>query len=358
MSHNPHSQAITAFDERIAHDPHSLTDADVEEYKKLLNTARLFELKSHDIILCTCTAAASPNLTKTLSARQILIDECAMATEPQTLVPLVSFKPEKVVLLGDHKQLRPIVNNEHARRLGMTRSLFERYMDRALLLDTQYRMHEEICRFPSEAYYLGRLKTKVDERTSVLHIETERMRHSKHILFGDIRDVEISLVVSTARGNENSKANFAEVEKAVEICGQLLSVGRVRQEDIAILSPYNAQVAQIRDRLKTQMERITVTTITKSQGSEWRYVILSMVRSCPSNEIEPYPSREWLSKHIGFVGDENQINVGITRAQNGLCILGNQEVLNCSTAWRKLLKHYSGQGCVVSADQITVHNVR
>uniref|UniRef100_A0A671L5M8 DNA2/NAM7 helicase-like C-terminal domain-containing protein n=2 Tax=Sinocyclocheilus anshuiensis TaxID=1608454 RepID=A0A671L5M8_9TELE len=235
-------------------------------------------------------------------------------------------------------------------------------MDRALLLDTQYRMHEVICRFPSEAYYLGRLKTKVDERTSVLHIETEGMRHSKHILFGDIRGVEFSLVVSTARGNENSKANFAEVKKAVEICGQLVSVGHVRQENIAILSPYNAQVAQIRDRLRRstdpQMERITVTTITKSQGSEWQYVILSMVRSCPSNEIEPYPSREWLSKHIGFVGDENQINVGITRAQDGLCILGNQEILNCSPAWKKLLKHYSGQGCVVSADQITVHNVR
>lgn len=58
-------------------------------------------------------------------------------------------------------------------------------------------------------------------------------------------------------------------------------------------------------------------------GSEWRYVILSMVRSCPSDEIESLPSREWLSKHIGFVGDENQINVGITRAQDGLCILGN-----------------------------------
>ncbi|KTF88884.1 hypothetical protein cypCar_00011312 [Cyprinus carpio] len=324
MSHNPHSQAITDFDKRIAHKPHSLTDADIEEYKKLLNSARLYELESHDVILCTCTAAASPNLTKTLSARQILIDECAMATEPQTLVPLVSFKPEKVVLLGDHKQLRPIVKNEHVRRLGMTRSLFERYMDRALLLDTQYRMHEEICRFPSEAYYLGRLRTKVDERTSVLHIQTERSRQSKHILFGDIRGDEISLVVSTARGNENSKANFAEVKKAVEICAQLVSVGHVRQEDIAILSPYNAQVAQIRDRLKStdpQMDRITVTTITKSQGSEWQYVILSMVRSCPSNEIEPYPPREWLSKHIGFVGDENQINVGITRAQDGLCIL-------------------------------------
>ncbi|XP_052404760.1 helicase with zinc finger domain 2 [Carassius gibelio] len=362
MSHNPHSQAITDFDEIIAHDPHSLTDEDIEEYKKLLNSARLYELESHDIILCTCTAAASPNLTKTLSARQILIDECAMATEPQTLVPLVSFKPEKVVLLGDHKQLRPIVKNEHARRLGMTHSLFERYMDRSLLLDTQYRMQEEICRFPSEAYYLGRLKTEVDERTSVLHIGTERTRHSTHILFGDIRGEEKSLVVSTARGNENSKANIEEVKKAVEICGQLVSVGHVRHEDIAILSPYNAQVAQIRDRLKkstdSKMDKITVTTITKSQGSEWQYVILSMVRSCPSDEIEPFPSREWLSKHIGFVGDENQINVGITRAQDGLCILGNQEVLNCSPAWMKLLKHYSSQGCVVSADQITVHNVR
>ncbi|XP_043076767.1 helicase with zinc finger domain 2 [Puntigrus tetrazona] len=361
MSHNPHSQAIRDFDEIIARDPQSLTDANVEEYKKLLNSARLYELERHDIILCTCTAAASPSLAKTLSARQILIDECAMATEPQTLVPLVSFKPEKVVLLGDHKQLRPIVKNEHARRLGMTHSLFERYMDRALLLDTQYRMHEEICRFPSETYYLGRLKTKVEERPSMLQIETEGTKHSKHILFGDIRGVEISLVVSTARGNENSKANFAEVNKAIEICGKLVSAGRVRHEGIAILSPYNAQVAQIRDRLRKsdpQMERITVTTITKSQGSEWQYVILSMVRSCPSNEIELHPSREWLSKHIGFVGDENQINVGITRAQDGLCILGNQEVLNCSTAWMKLLKHYSGQGCVVSADQITVRNVR
>ncbi|KAK7159588.1 hypothetical protein R3I94_005818 [Phoxinus phoxinus] len=357
-SHNPHSQAIKDFDQRIASKPDSLTDEDVEEYKKLLNSARLYELEEHDIILCTCTAAASPNLTKTLSARQILIDECAMATEPQTLVPLVSFKPEKVVLLGDHKQLRPIVKNEHVRRLGMTRSLFERYMDRALMLDTQYRMHEEICAFPSETYYDGKLKTIVPERISMLHAQTETARQSKHTLFGDIRGKEISLVVSTARGNENSKANLEEVNKAVTICSQLISVGHVKQEDIAILSPYNAQVAQIRERLSndSQMKRITVTTITKSQGSEWPYVILSMVRSC--DEIENMPSREWLSKHIGFVGDENQINVGITRAQNGLCILGNQEVLNCSPAWKKLLKHYSGRGCVVIADQISVHSVR
>lgn len=55
----------------------------------------------------------------------------------------------------------------------------------------------------------------------------------------------------------------------VKICSQLVSVGRVMQEDIAILSPYNAQVAQIRERLSddSQLKRITVTTITKSQGN-------------------------------------------------------------------------------------------
>lgn len=72
--------------------------APLRRYKKLLNKARLHELRKHDVILCTCTAASMPNITKSVSARQILIDESAMATEPQTLVPLVSHNPEKVSL--------------------------------------------------------------------------------------------------------------------------------------------------------------------------------------------------------------------------------------------------------------------
>lgn len=68
-------------------------------YKKHLRDARTYELERHDIILCTCTQSSTPSLTKTVSARQILIDECAMATEPQALIPLVCNKPEKVSFL-------------------------------------------------------------------------------------------------------------------------------------------------------------------------------------------------------------------------------------------------------------------
>lgn len=55
-----------------------------------------------------------------------------------------SFCLSQIVLIGDHKQLQPVVRNECVRKLGMARSLFERYHDlhekRAVMLNTQYRM--------------------------------------------------------------------------------------------------------------------------------------------------------------------------------------------------------------------------
>uniref|UniRef100_A0A8C7TZ81 Uncharacterized protein n=1 Tax=Oncorhynchus mykiss TaxID=8022 RepID=A0A8C7TZ81_ONCMY len=346
---NPHSTEIKEFDHRIK----LAIESKGEDYKCLLNKARVHELQRHDVILCTCTAASSPNLTKTVSARQILIDECAMATEPQALIPLVSNKPEKIVLLGDHKQLRPIVKNELLRKLGMSKSLFERYFEyrsQTVMLDTQYRMHEDICKFPSEEYYGGKLKTEVSHSSSVLEADSQQ----KHIVFGNVIGEEVSLVVSTEKGTENSKANRAERE-VIRLAKALVTESQIEQQNIAILSPYNAQVSEFKKELhEHKMDKITVTTITKSQGCEWRYVILSTVRSLLSKDIEIEPDRAWRSKHVGFVGDPNQINVGITRAKEGLCIIGNQELLSRSGAWRQLLKHYRARNFVTEADKISV----
>ena len=57
----------------------------------------------------------------------MIIDESGMCTEPQCMVPIVSTGPEQVVLLGDHKQLAPIVIDRRARQLGLGTSLFERH---------------------------------------------------------------------------------------------------------------------------------------------------------------------------------------------------------------------------------------
>ncbi|XP_068170557.1 3'-5' exoribonuclease HELZ2-like isoform X2 [Antennarius striatus] len=265
---NPYSHEIKQFDQRMqrALEQKIIPAEEIKEYKALLRAARTHEFEHHDVILCTCTQASTPGLNKVVSARQILIDECGMATEPQALIPLVCNNPEKIVLIGDHKQLRPIVKNPRVRMLGMARSLFERchtmHEKRTVMLNTQYRMHVDICKFPSSQFYEGKLKTGVEQPQSVLCVEKRRMP----IVFGDIEGTTVSLVVSTARGNERSKANEQERQKAIDVAEKLVKAAKVEQRSIAILSPYNAQVAEIKDDLRNKkMEEITVATITKSQ---------------------------------------------------------------------------------------------
>lgn len=81
--------------------------ASLRRYKKILGRARKFELDRHSVILCTCSCAASPSL-KNLNVRQILVDEAGMATEPETLIPLVNFshteKVRQVLMLDRHRR--------------------------------------------------------------------------------------------------------------------------------------------------------------------------------------------------------------------------------------------------------------
>ena len=69
---------------------------------------------------------------------------------------------------------------------------------------------------------------------------------------------------------------------------------------------------------------MNLTIILLLLGSEKNYVILSLVRSLPKREIERNPSRSWLKEKLGFITDEHQINVALTRAKRGLCIIGKK----------------------------------
>ncbi|NWT03462.1 HELZ2 Helicase, partial [Mionectes macconnelli] len=350
---SPFWQEICHFDTRMRNGE-QITEEETQQYKEWLSHGRTYQLQCHDIILCTCSAS-SANMLEQLNVRQIIIDECAMSTEPETLIPLVSHRyAEKVVLLGDHKQLRPVVNNDVCKSLGMETSLFERYQEQAWMLDTQYRMHKGICEFPSQEFYETRLKTwpQLHQRPSVLY---HRDNGCCPIIFGHVEGKEQSLMISTEEGNENSKANPDEAAQAVRIAKQLALDGTIRPESIAILSPYNAQVSEInKSLLREGIRGVTVCTIMKSQGSEWKYVILSTVRSCPRSEIDRKPTKSWQKKYLGFVTDPNQVNVGITRAQEGLCIIGNRYLLECNPLWKRLLQHYRQRSCCAAAQEIRV----
>ena len=153
---------------------------DIIEYRKLISEAEQKVLTNGvNIVLCTCNEAGSRRLTSAVQPKYCIIDECAMATEPECMVPI--RRAEHVVLIGDHQQLQPVIQCKEAENMGLGKSLFERYASKKYkihVLETQYRMvrtnnvltvvlkyfsyffqHPEICDFPSRAFYEGKLQT-------------------------------------------------------------------------------------------------------------------------------------------------------------------------------------------------------
>ena len=114
----------------------------VKTYDKIVRDAMRMELKTTDIIFCTMSMSMSPRLLETCRGKifQLIIDEAAMCTEPQSIAAIIATNAKHVVLVGDHKQLQPVIQTRDASNLGMRKSLFERYATRASFLKYQYRM--------------------------------------------------------------------------------------------------------------------------------------------------------------------------------------------------------------------------
>ena len=67
-------------------------------------------LEKADIIICTTGCATDFRLMKfKANIRTLIVDEAGQDAEP-SLLPLLQFEPERLIICGDHKQLRPLVN--------------------------------------------------------------------------------------------------------------------------------------------------------------------------------------------------------------------------------------------------------
>ncbi|XP_020604469.1 helicase with zinc finger domain 2-like [Orbicella faveolata] len=139
----------------------------------------------------------------------------------------------------------------------------------------------------------------------------------------------------------------------MHVATSLVYKHNVDASKVVILSPYREQRSKINESLKNvyRCKDIPVTTIVKSQGSEWDYVILSLVRSLGKDEIDAEPSLYWLREHLGFLTDEHQMNVGLTRARKGLCIIGNKNLLRVHPMWQELIEFYEKNHCLVDESE-------
>ncbi|XP_022107369.1 uncharacterized protein LOC110988307 isoform X2 [Acanthaster planci] len=361
---NTHSEKIKEFDQLFSQPKYKASQDKIWQYRKEVAKAEEEELSKYEVILCTCNAAGSRRIRDNANVVQCIIDEAGMCSEPETLIPLVATGPEQIVLIGDHKQLRPIIKSKLAEDLGMGISMLENCKDSVHMLTTQYRMHESICKFPSDTFYKSRLETAeaVKQRRPELR--------GQHIwpggptfrnVFCHVQGREETLTVKAAEGNEMSKANPAEVEQVVKIVTSLILQCKIKGKRILVLSQYRLQCAKIKEKireaiakqkkyhLRRELKNVTVSTVITSQGGERDYVVFSTVRSLPRQEIEDKPTLGWKHRHLGFIMDDNQINVALTRARNGLIIVGNQRLLQVHSTLKELLDYYRRNGAVLNA---------
>jgi DNA polymerase alpha-associated DNA helicase A len=215
----------------------------------------------------------------------VIVDEASQALEAQCWVPLLWVKANKLVLAGDHLQLPPTIKSLNSKESkaakkgkkaeeggkngteasaepikGMTleTTLFDRLL--ALhgpsikrMLTTQYRMHEKIMRFPSDELYESKLVAAdfVKERLlkGLPYDVKDTDDTQEPLVFWDTQGgdfpekTEDDAVTKGSKGMSlgDSKSNEAEAALVKMHVNNLVEAG-VKAEDIAVVTPYNAQV--------------------------------------------------------------------------------------------------------------------
>jgi senataxin len=274
------------------------------------------ELLNHSqLIFCTLSVSGQQRMKNITSINTLIVDEAGQATEAETLIPLTIANPQKCLLIGDIKQLPATVISQDAEKLKFGRSMMERLIENCdypyAMLSTQYRMHPEISRWPSQQYYGGELKN----HTSVCAPEHAIKGMEKSFSFlGPYSFININ-------GKEQngplgrSFFNQTEVKSIALIIDYLAQVCLIKvEEHVAVISFYAEQIHQINTALKSKYPNIRVNTVDGFQGGESDIIIISCVRAN-------------FDKQIGFLKDAKRLNVALTRAKFSLIILGNKPTL-------------------------------
>lgn len=245
-----------------------------------------------------------------------ILDEATQATIPASVIPMTRGK--RLILAGDHRQLPPYHAAENHDEEAVQPSLFEHLLatygeTSFTMLRTQYRMNEEIARFPNEAFYGGRLDHGPKNRTWTV---AGFPPLSAYQVDGEER-----------RTPGNSFYNEAEIDVVVEEVGDLLSAG-VQPEDIGVITPYSGQLGKLTGAMLDRLDgdaadRIDVDTVDSFQGGERDVIVVSFVRSNPDGET-------------GFLTFPNEgprrLNVALTRARKRLVLVGDFDTLSESTS--------------------------
>ncbi|QZP38051.1 AAA domain-containing protein [Halobaculum magnesiiphilum] len=269
---------------------------------------RAAKLNSAPVVAATTSSCGS----RTMREQEFdvaLVDEASQLTEPGTLAAI--NLADRFVLVGDHEQLPPVVRAENRLRESLFQRLIEEHPDAGVMLDRQYRMSQRIQAFSSREFYDGKLRPATPEvagqTLADLGVDTADLPP-------ELRD-PVSFV--DPDGAREGNANPAEADRVAQVVEAYVAAG-VDPDDIGVIAPFRAQVAEIGRRTD-----VTVDTVDRFQGSSEEVIVVSFVAT---GDLDG-PIFE----------DTRRVNVALTRAKKALCLVGDAEALASEPFYARML---------------------
>ena len=325
--------------------------------------------------ITTSGLARNLNLLRRVNAKVLMCEEAGEVLEAHLLT---AFLPslEHAILIGDHLQLRPQVQNyelssESGRggEYSLDISLFERLvvpnnmLPRTVpycALAVQRRMHPSISQLVRRTLYPSLQDApSVDD-----HPQVSGMRHRLFWMHHAIPENE------DAHAQSTSHVNDFECNMAAALVSHLIKQGIYTSDDIAIITPYLGQLRNIRRKLTgtfevllndrdeeelaqedqearqnetsrttrgngisrgTLLQAVRIATVDNFQGEEAKVVVVSLVRSNKDNKP-------------GFLRTSNRINVLLSRAKHGMYVLGNAQTMQRVPMWCQVFQIFQNDG--------------
>ncbi|MEN9440112.1 MAG: hypothetical protein RLZ33_188 [Bacteroidota bacterium] len=314
-----------------------------------------------NIMGATCIHIASSKYSKVnFRFDYVIMDESSKASPAETLVPI--NMGQNIILIGDHKQLPPVVTREEAVKKNVKAELedngldFEKAFGESLfeklikafeadeskqnyikMLDIQYRMPKQVGSLISKYFYESKLK---NPETSVIP-DYDKQKHHELTLK---KDTSIIFFSTSQRENPNdndnkfnrqNKCNVQAIKELLEKLDILYSdnLTKAKPFTIGIIAGYRGQVDLLKSSINlsqysnfVQLETdengkqkktnlIEINTVDKFQGAERDIIIYDIVRSSKGQS------------NIGFLDDYRRINVAFSRVKCLLIVVGDSEYL-------------------------------
>jgi DNA replication ATP-dependent helicase Dna2 len=318
-----------------------------------------------------------------------IIDEAGQLTVPAILGALRFVR--RFILVGDEQQLPPLVlskttgqepveeqepSTEEAAKWKLSESLFsilKRYdeeyiqehpmaMSACVPLRTQYRMNQWISNFSSTIFYNRQLVAhkSVAHRRLTFPRPAQLTSKTDYTLLDKVLDPTRPLVFvdvgaeAQMEGDTEAKTSDAEARAVRAIVGELLARG-IAEQDIGIIAPYRAQVANIRRHLLSSAPKedwqglasnspLSVDTVDRFQGGERMVIIMSFATS--SEPAANSPRRE-------FLVNPNRLNVALTRAQRKLILVGSMSALKPLPIFNRLIIYCNSMKTIITSSTST-----